>query len=109
MHLVRLVEDLSLCSVEARLARLILQKAQGDALRRQPWATQAEMAARLGTVPDMVNRSLRKLAEAGVIRVERHQIQILDKEGLAGPGAGGGGSTPYGNQPRPTHVIVKSH
>ena len=63
----RLVEDLSLCSVEVRLARLILQKAQGDALVRQPWATQAEMATRLGTVPDMVNRSLRKLAEAGVI------------------------------------------
>ena len=49
---------------------------------RQRWATQAEMAARLGTVPDMVNRALRKLAEAGMIHVERQQIQILDKEGL---------------------------
>ena len=35
-----------------------------------------------GTVPDVLNRSLRKLAEDGMIRVERHQIQILDKEGL---------------------------
>jgi CRP/FNR family cyclic AMP-dependent transcriptional regulator len=65
------------------LARLLLEQAEGEAVQRQPWATQAEMAARLGTVPDMVNRALRKLAEAGMIHVERHQIQILDKEGLS--------------------------
>jgi Mn-dependent DtxR family transcriptional regulator len=40
------------------------------------------MASRLGTVPDVVNRALRKLSEEGMIHVERHQIQILDKEGL---------------------------
>lgn len=82
MHLVRLVEDLSLRSVEARLARLLLEQVEGEAVPRQPWATQAEMAARLGTVPDVVNRALRKLSEAGMIRVERHQIRILDKKGL---------------------------
>jgi CRP/FNR family transcriptional regulator len=82
MHLVRLVEDLSLRSVEARLARLILEQADGETLQRRRWATQAEMANRLGTVPDVANRALRKLAEAGMIRVERHQIQILDKDGL---------------------------
>ena len=82
MHLVRMVEDLSLRSVEARLARLLLEQAQGDAVQRRRWATQTEMASRLGTVPDVVNRALRKLAEEGLIHVERHQIQILDKEGL---------------------------
>jgi CRP/FNR family transcriptional regulator len=82
IHLVRLVEDLSLRSVEARLARLLLEQAEGEAVQRQRWATQAEMAARLGTVPDVVNRALRKLSDGGLIHVERHQIQILDKEGL---------------------------
>ncbi len=82
MHLVRLVEDLSLRPVEARLARLLLDQAQGDVVLRQRWATQSEMAARLGTVPDVVNRALRKLAEAGLIHVERHQIRILNKDGL---------------------------
>ena len=82
IHLVRLVEDLSLRSVEARLARLLLEQAQGASVQRRRWATQAEMAARLGTVPDVVNRALRKLSEAGLIHVERHQIQILDQEGL---------------------------
>ena len=82
MHLVRMVEDLSLRSVEARLARLLLEQAEGEAVQRRRWATQAEMAARLGTVPDVVNRALRKLAAAGLIHVERHQIRILDGEGL---------------------------
>jgi CRP-like cAMP-binding protein len=82
MHLVRLVEDLSLRSVEARLARLLLEQATGQAVQRRRWATQAEMASRLGTVPDVVNRALRKLSEEGLIHVARHQIQILDKERL---------------------------
>jgi CRP-like cAMP-binding protein len=82
IHLVRMVEDLSLRSVEARVARLLLEQAKGEEVKRQRWATQAEMASRLGTVPDVLNRALRKLAEKQIIRVERHQIQILDKEGL---------------------------
>lgn len=81
-HLIQLVEDLSLRTVEARLARLLLEQAQTDTLPRQRWATQAEMAARLGTVPDVINRALRALTQEGLLAVERHQIQILDKEGL---------------------------
>jgi CRP-like cAMP-binding protein len=82
MHLVRLVEDLSLRSVEARLARLLLEQAEGESVQRRRWATQSEMASRLGSVPDVVNRALRKLSEEGLIHVERHQIRILDQEGL---------------------------
>jgi len=82
LHLIQLVEDLSLRTVEARLARMLLQRATSDTLLRQRWATQAEMAARLGTVPDVLNRALRVLAQEGLIQVERHQIQIIDKEGL---------------------------
>ncbi|MCD4686568.1 MAG: Crp/Fnr family transcriptional regulator [Anaerolineae bacterium] len=81
-HLIQLVEDLSLRTVESRLARLILEQVQTDTLTRQRWATQAEMAARLGTVPDVISRALRSLAQEGLIKVERHQIQILDKEQL---------------------------
>lgn len=81
-YLVRLVEDLSLRSVEVRLARLLLEQAEGESIQRRRWATQAEMASRLGTVSDVVNRALRKLSDEGLIHVERHQIQILDKEGL---------------------------
>jgi CRP/FNR family transcriptional regulator len=81
-ELVQLVADLSLHTVTARLARLLLEQAQDDLIQRRSWATQAEMAARLGTVPDVLSRALRTLVEAGLIQVQRHQIQILDRQGL---------------------------
>lgn len=82
IHLVTLIEDLALHTVEGRLARLLLTDAQDGVLHRQRWMTQTELAARLGTVPDVLNRVLRNLVEANLIRVERHQIVILDTPGL---------------------------
>lgn len=82
-YLIGLVEDLSLRSVEGRLARLLLEQASEGVVHRQRWATQTEMAARLGTVPDVLNRALRSLVEAGLIQVERRVIHILDLQGLA--------------------------
>ncbi len=82
-ELVALVSDLSLRTVEARLARTLLQSAEGDLVTRRQWATQSEMAARLGTVPDVVNRALRALALEQLIEVERNQIRILNRSGLA--------------------------
>ena len=82
MRLVQMVEDLSLRPVESRLARLLLEQAQDGSVQRRRWATQAELASRLGTVPDVVNRALRKLSEEGLIQVDRHQIRLLDLEGL---------------------------
>ncbi len=84
LQLVTLAADLSLRSVEARLARLLLAEAQDGVMERRRWTTQAELAARLGTVPDVLNRALRGLSEAGFIQVDRRQIRILDREGLAG-------------------------
>lgn len=78
-HLVNLVEDLSLRQVSTRLAKLLLETATGA--EPQP-LTQQEMAARLGTVREMIGRSLRQLQARGLIRVERGKIVILDREGL---------------------------
>jgi CRP/FNR family transcriptional regulator len=82
LHLMSLVEDLSLRTVVARLARVFLEHSTDDVMNRRRWSTQAEMAARLGTVPDVLNRALRSLAEEGLIQIERHQILILDRHGL---------------------------
>ncbi len=82
-YLAGMVADLSLHTVEVRLARLLLDEATDGALARHAWLTQAELAARLGTVPDVLSRALRTLADAGLIRVERKQITILDRAGLA--------------------------
>ena len=82
LHLVSLVTDLSLRPVSGRLARLLLESAEGDTLYRPRWYTQAELAARLGTVPDVIQRALRELEQEGLIEVQRQTIRILDRAGL---------------------------
>lgn len=79
-HLTDLVEDLSLRTVRGRLARFLLQQAEADAVTRQ-W-TQAEIAARLGTVREMIGRTLRSFADAGLVRIDRQRIELLNREGL---------------------------
>lgn len=81
-QLVQRVYDLSFLSVTGRLAAFLLQ--QGDEqsqLSRRRW-TQDEIAAHLGTVREMVSRALRELQEAELIAIDRHHIEILDREGL---------------------------
>jgi CRP/FNR family transcriptional regulator len=45
--------------------------------------TQEQMAARLGTVREMVGRTLRSMANDGLIEFDRHRIVILDPQRLA--------------------------
>ena len=82
LHLMRLVEDLSLRTVKSRMARILLENAVEGVINRRRWMTQTEMAARLGTVLDVVNRTLNTLADDGLICVERQRIQILDHKRL---------------------------
>ena len=91
-YLVAMVEDLSLRSVKARLARLLLaeaeQAARADTLDWSQMVTQAEIAARLGTVREMVGRALRELADDGLIEFDRHRIVVVDRAALAAVGDG---------------------
>lgn len=82
IHLISLVTDLSLRSVEARVARLLLAESEENIMPRQRWATQTELAARLGTVPDVLSRALRNLVNDKIIEMNRHEIQILDRSAL---------------------------
>lgn len=83
LYLVSLVTDLSLRPVTSRLARLLLQDAVDNVLERPSWFTQAELASRLGTVPDVIQRALRTLENDGMIAVERQRIRLLDRPALA--------------------------
>ena len=82
LHLMKLVEDLSLRTVKSRMARLLLENAVEGIISRRRWMTQTEMASRLGTVLDVVNRTMNALANDGLICVERQRIQILDHKRL---------------------------
>lgn len=79
-HLSSLVGDLSLRSVRGRLARLLLEQADAGQVTRR-W-TQSQIAARLGTVREMISRTLGAFADAGLIRIDRQRIVLLDREGL---------------------------
>ena len=79
-HLTNLVEDLSLRTVRGRLARFLLASGDADAVTRR-W-TQEEIASHLGTVRDMVGRTLRAFADEGLVRMNRQRIVLLDREGL---------------------------
>ena len=78
--LVNMVEDLSLRSVTGRLAKLLLDQATqgGEAIP----LTHQQMAARLGTVREMVSRALRELEVEGLVRREGRQIVIVDRAAL---------------------------
>lgn len=82
LHLVDLVADLSLRTVKGRLAHLLLQKTEDDQFHRPQWYTQAELAARLGTVPDVIQRALRSMVEEELIEVDRHRIAVHDRAAL---------------------------
>jgi CRP/FNR family cyclic AMP-dependent transcriptional regulator len=79
-HLTSLVEDLSLRTVRGRLARFLLEHADSGGVTRR-W-TQEEIAAHLGTVRDMVGRTLRAFVDGGLVQMERQRIVLLDREGL---------------------------
>lgn len=86
LYYVQLVEDLSLRSVQARIAHTLLQHAElRDGLLiipRRSWTTLDEMAIRLGTVRDVLSRSLNALDAEGILRLERSRVVILDPQKL---------------------------
>ncbi len=78
-NLVRKVSEMAFYQVTNRLARLIIElPAEGT---RPPW-TQEQLAARLGTVREVVARSLKELEKSGAIRIEDRRIQIADQNVL---------------------------
>ncbi|HET60095.1 MAG TPA: Crp/Fnr family transcriptional regulator [Chloroflexi bacterium] len=79
-HLNRVVEQMALHTVRGRLARFLLDQADGKLPLRQ--YTQDEIAQSLGTVRDVVGRTLRSFEDAGLIRRDRSRILLRDRAGL---------------------------
>jgi len=79
-RLTDMVEDLALHTVRARLARFLLAQAE-DPQPSHRW-TQEEIAAHIGTVREMVGRTLRAFTAAGLIHRERGRVVVADREGL---------------------------
>lgn len=78
--LLELVEDLSFRQVISRIARILLEYADGAGPK--PKLTQQEMAAMAGTAREVVGRSLKTLQEEGLVRMERNRLIITSRAGL---------------------------
>lgn len=84
LRFAKLVEDLALKNVEERLICTLFQYAEfknGNwEIPRREWTTFDEMAARLGTVRDVLGRALRNLEREEAILVEKNRIVLLDED-----------------------------
>lgn len=94
VHLTNLVESLGLYSVQERLVRFLLDQADQHTEQAsrseggpdedtrpaviQRW-TQQDIAAHLGTVRDVIGRTLRALEDDGLIRLDRGKIALVDR------------------------------
>ena len=75
--MVRMVSEMAFYQVTHRLARLIDTELPQD--KSAAW-TQEQLAARLGTVREVVARSIKELERSGAIKMEDRRIQIADRE-----------------------------
>jgi CRP/FNR family transcriptional regulator, dissimilatory nitrate respiration regulator len=77
------VEEL-LLPVPARLARYLLDLSSEQATpsRCHVVVSRHELAARLGTVPETLSRTLHRFAAGRLIEVHGHDIRVLNHEGL---------------------------
>ena len=78
--LVRMVSEMAFYQVTNRLARLISEwPADGSG----PQWTQEQLAAKLGTVREVVARSLKELERSGAIHIEDRRIHVADRDALS--------------------------
>jgi CRP/FNR family transcriptional regulator len=76
--MVRMVSEMAFYQVTHRLARLIESELPlGD--KSIHW-TQEQLAARLGTVREVVARSLKEMERSGAIKMEDRRIHVVDRE-----------------------------
>src|SRR5436190_4450446 len=84
-----LVEVLSLREVDQRLARWLLAEARvrgnrtADTLEVALVLTNQQIAARLGSVREVVSRALNRLQHSGLIAVEGRTVRIADEAALS--------------------------
>jgi CRP/FNR family cyclic AMP-dependent transcriptional regulator len=79
-YLTDLTYDLSLRSVRGRLARFLLDQVQAEHAEPVRW-THEEIAAQVGSVREVVSRTLRSFVQGGLI-MERQRIVVLDYHAL---------------------------
>jgi CRP-like cAMP-binding protein len=82
-RLVGLIDELALHTVQGRLASLLLTRAEASERGIPiPPMTQADMANHLGTVREMISRTLKTFEGLGLIELKQGAIVVKDRKGL---------------------------
>jgi CRP-like cAMP-binding protein len=87
------VGNLTLHDVPGRLARKLLELAQGngrvaaDGVRIDMALTQSDLASLIGATRESTNKALGNFRRSGIIRIEQNHITIVDPDALREIGA----------------------
>ena len=87
-RLVGIIEELSFTTVRQRLIALILRRTQADGTRSgtavsfELTKSHQELASELGTVRELISRTLGRLQAEGFLEVDGRKIVVKDLEGL---------------------------
>jgi len=76
-----LVDSLALKDVGQRLAQFLIEEARAQGTRDLDFSNQ-QLATRVGSVREVVSRTLARLAQAGLIDTRPRGVTILDEPGL---------------------------
>jgi len=81
-----LIESLSLMEIPQRLASFLIhalkQEAGQGTNQLELKVTQRELAKILGSTPEALSRALRRMSDAGLLKVGGRSVRILDRESL---------------------------
>jgi CRP/FNR family transcriptional regulator, dissimilatory nitrate respiration regulator len=81
-----LIESLSLMEIPQRLASFLIhalkQEAGQGTNQLELTVTQRELAKILGATPEALSRALRRMSDAGLLKVDGRSVRILDRESL---------------------------
>lgn len=77
-----IIEDLSLRNVESRLARYLLSVSENSPDQALIRVQKKTLSAIIGTIPETLSRTFRKLSDDGLIRVDGNTIRLLNRDAL---------------------------
>jgi len=77
-----IIEDLSLRTVDSRLAKYLLSVSENSPDKAVIQIHKKTLASILGTIPETLSRSFKKLSSEQLLKVEGNKIHLLDRAGL---------------------------
>lgn len=77
-----MASDLALLTVRQRTADFLMREAENILIHERRRWTQDDMARQIGTVRDVIGRTLRNFEDKGLILRDRGNISLINREGL---------------------------